>query len=212
MGIPIIQLRNPGAADGILVRMDGYLVDFFRESDEQPLALRSRQVWKDERFPLTRDKQGQSAKPDYDFTDMGLLFPQDDDTETEIIYITHQLSHGWVLGSSITPHVHYVQDEAEEPVFKLAYRWYENGGDPTGSFTVISASTFMYTYTSGSILQRALFPDIDGSAVNSLSSMLDMKLYRDDNVVSGDVLTKEFDLHCLFNTMGSVGAYSKLGG
>ena len=209
MGIPIIQLRNPGAADGILARMDGYLIDFFRESDNAPLALRSRQVWDDERFPLTRDKQGQTAKPDYDFTNMGLLFPQDDDTE--IVYISHQFSHGWVLGSDITPHIHYVQDEAEEPVFKLAYRWYENGGDPTGSFTVISASTFTFTYTSGSILQRALFPAIDASAINSLSSMLDMKLYRDDNVVSGDVLTKEFDLHCLFDTMGSVGVYSKLG-
>lgn len=156
--------------------------------------------WDDLRFPFTRDRQGVAAKPDYDFTNMGLLFPQND--ATEIVYITAQMPHSWLLGSTISPHLHYVQDEAQEPVFKMDYRWYNNNGDPTVAFTTLTASTFAFTYTSGSILQIVSFPDIDGTGF-TLSSILDIKIYRDDNVVTGDVLAKEFDIHYQIDRPGS---------
>lgn len=158
-------------------------------------------LWDDLRFPLTREKRGQTEKPDYDFTNLGLLFPQNE--SGEIVYIMAQMPHSFIIGSDIVGHIHFVQDEAEQPIFKLDYRWYDNGKNPAGSFLTISATKFLYTYTSGSLLQVAAFPAIDGSGILEISSMLDLKLYRDDNVVAGDVLGKEFDIHFQQNIIGS---------
>lgn len=163
--------------------------------------------YEDLRIPFTRDKQGQADKPDYDFTNMGLLFPQND--ATEIVYITLQLPHAWKLESDLSPHIHYVQDEAQEPVFKTDYRCYENGQDPTGAFTTLTASSFSFTYTSGSILQIVSFSDIDMAGFDSVSAMCDFKVYRDDNVVTGDVLAKEFDVHYFVDTLGSSEEFTK---
>lgn len=164
-------------------------------------------VWSDLKFPATRIRQGATSKPDFDITNLGLLFPQND--ATEIAYIIAQIPHEWAFGTGLRPHIHYVQDEAQEPVFKIDYRWYKNGEDPTGGFTTLTASNFVFTYTSGSILQVVSFPEIDGTGIDTLSSMLDIKLYRNDNVVTGDVLVKEFDIHYIIDSLGSRQEYIK---
>lgn len=163
--------------------------------------------WDDMRFAFTRDKQGQASKPDFDFTNLGLLFPQND--ATEIVYLIAQMPHDMVLGSDLSPHIHFVQDEAQQPTFKMDYRWYENGGDPTGAFTTITAATFAFTYVAGSLFQIAIFPDIVGSGILSISSFMDIRIYRDDNVVAGDVLAKEFDMHYLREGWGSRQEFAK---
>lgn len=164
-------------------------------------------LWDDMRFPATRIRQGATSKPDFDTTNLGLLFPQND--ATEIAYITLQWPHRMLLGSDISPHIHFVQDSATVPTFKMDYRWYENGGDPTGIFTTIATTATVFTYTSGSILQIATFPDIAGSSIDSVSSMMDIKLYRDDNDYVGDILVKEFDIHFLSDGIGSPTEFSK---
>jgi hypothetical protein len=148
--------------------------------------------WDDLKFPATTVRQGASTKPDFDTTDIGLLFPQND--ATEIAYIIGQFPHAMKSGSNIKPHVHWIQTSADEPVWKIDYRWYKNGDAPP-AFTTLNSATPVFTYTSGSILQISAFPEIDGSAIDSVSSIIDVKLYRDDNVVAGDVLMKEFDIH-----------------
>lgn len=173
----------------------------FVELYQQQEPFAEREYWDDLRFPATLIRQGATTKPDFDITNMGLLFPQND--ATEIAYIIGQFPHARQNGSSIRPHIHFVQDEAELPVFKMDYRWYKNGSDPTGSFTTLTAETFAFTYTSGSILQIASFPEIVGTAIDAVSSVIDIKLYRDDNVVTGDVLVKEFDIHYQIDGNGS---------
>lgn len=163
--------------------------------------------WTDLRFAGGRDKQGQTQKPDYDYTNLGLLFPQND--ATEIAYMIAQAPHEMLVGGDFKPHVHFVQSTALQPVFKMDYRWYENDGDPTIGFTTITAVTFAFTWTAGSILQIAAFPAIDGSGITSVSSMMDIKLYRDDNNAIGDVLTKEFDMHYELDGWGSRQEYVK---
>ena len=170
-------------------------------------AAGSQLRWTDLRMPLTRDKQGQSSKPDFDFTNIGLLFPQND--ATEIVYLIAQMPHEMLVGGDLKPHVHFLQDTSDEPVFKIDYRWYENNGDPTGSFTTVANTGFAFTYTSGSICQIATFAALDGSGITSVSSIIEIKLYRDDNVVSGDVLGKEFDLHYQIDDRGSREEYIK---
>lgn len=148
--------------------------------------------WTDLRAPATTIRQGATGKPDFDTTDLGLLFPQND--PDEIAYIIMQLPHEWKEGSELRPHIHYIQDEAEVPVFKMEYRWTNNGAAPAGSFTTLTQNGLKFIYVSGSLMQVATFPAIDGTG-KTLSSILEVKLYRDDNVVSGAVLVKEFDVH-----------------
>ncbi len=163
--------------------------------------------WDDLRFPATLVRLGALSKPDFDYTNLGLLFPQDN--ANEIAYIIAQMPHAMKQGSALHPHIHYVQDEEELPVFKLAYRWYDIGADPTVAFTVITASEFARTYVSGAIHQVVSFPTIPNPGISGVSSLLDLKLYRDDDVVSGDVLVKEFDFHYQVDSLGSGREYQK---
>lgn len=156
--------------------------------------------------PATRGLQGALQKPDFDFTNLGLLFPSGD--PGEIAYIMDGLPHGYRIGSNIRPHVHFIQSTAATPVFKLDYRWYDNGTAPP-AFTTITASTFVYAYSSGSILQIADFPEINGSGITGVSSMLDFKFYRDDVNIAGDVLVKAFGVHYVGDTFGSAFAHVK---
>jgi hypothetical protein len=161
--------------------------------------------WDDLKFPATPALAGfvvSSFEPAYDNTNNGLLFPQND--ATQISRLIAQFPHERKNGSNIRPHIHFVQTGADEPVFKMNYRWYKNGGDPTVDFTEVEASTFAFTYPgSGSILQIASFPEIDGSAIDTVSSIMDIQIFRDDNVVSGNVLLKEFDIHYQIDAFGS---------
>ena len=167
-------------------------------------------AWDDFSVPASLQRQGATTKPDFDYTNMGLLFPQND--PGEIAYMIAQMQHRKALGSAIFPHIHYIQSGATLPVFKLDYRWYNNGSAVPGTWTTISTADgagIVFPYTSGSILQILPFPDITAIANEGISSNLEMKLYRDDNVVSGDVLVKYFDFHYQNDSTGSTQEYTK---
>jgi len=148
--------------------------------------------WDDMRSPATTIRQGATNKPDFDATNLGLLFPQNN--ATEIAYSILQFPHGYKEGSNIKPHLHYIQDEASDPVFKIDYKWYNADTAIPVSFTTLTQTGTAFTWSSGSLHQIATFPEIVGTGMK-LSSMFDVKIYRDDNVVAGDVLVKEFDIH-----------------
>ena len=189
-------------------RMDnGYTPPADNSEDLNDWILPFKPGWDDLRMPSTQMKQGALFKPDFDYTDLGLLFPDGD--PTEIAYSIAQHSHSYRIGSDVYPHVHFVQATAATPVFKLDYRWYNDGGDPTGAFTTITATAFAYAYAGSPIAQVAIFPKIAGSAITTLSSMMDCKIYRDDSDVGADVLVKEFDIHYYGDTFGSAGEFSK---
>lgn len=176
--------------------------------DELHRGLSGQQYrWEDLRVPFTRDKQGQASKPDYDFTNMGLLFPQNN--VTEIVYITLQAPHN-IYNSELRPHIHYIQDSAAFPVFKMDYRIIENGdNDANKAFTTLTTSTHLYSWISGDLLQKVIFPSIDISYITSLSFIMDVKIYRDDDIVTGDVLAKEFDVHYQIDGWGSREEFTK---
>jgi hypothetical protein len=180
----------------------GTSVNYSEFEDDGTLVFKGdATVWDDLRFPATRIRQGATLKPDFDTTNIGLLFPQND--ATEIAYIIAQMPHSWKLGSTIYPHIHWVQDGATVPTFKMDYRWYNNGADPTGSFTTVTFDTELYSYTSGSILQITYIDGGISGSGKTLSSLLDIKLYREDNDYVGDALMKEMDIHFEMDTVGS---------
>lgn len=157
-------------------------------------------LWEDLRFPVGQTKVGALGKPDYDYTENGLLFPQND--TGEVIYIVAQMPHSYKLGSPLGPHLHFIQTSALVPVFKMKYRWYDRGAE-VSTFATVTSTGGTFPYTAGAIHQRLLFPEILPGATG-LSSILDIQIWRDDNVVAGDVLVKEFDIHYQRDTLGSL--------
>lgn len=180
-------------ADTILDRQLKEITDFYG-------------AWEDLRFPFTQLRQGALAKPDFDETNVGLLFPQNDATEK--IFIVAQMPHSYQEGTAIYPHVHWQQSANTAVIWKLDYKWFNGGDAVPASFTTISTSSGLFTYSSGNLHQKTFFDSIDGTG-KRISSMLLMKVYRDDNTTTGDVLGFEFDIHYKSNTSGSRSQSSK---
>lgn len=163
--------------------------------------------WDDLFFPLNIGKPTAGGKPDYDYTNFGWLFPRND--ATEIMIIMCQMPHRWKLGSTIYPHVHWRQTRNEQAVFKMAYKWYNIGDTEPADFTVYEMGTYVKTYSSGTLHQiNDGTGGIDGTG-KGLSSMLLIKLYREDNVYAADALVDQFDIHIEIDSMGSNEEYHK---
>ena len=154
----------------------------------------------DLRFPATLVRQGLTSKPDFDTTDVVLLFPQND--TTEIAYINAEMPHAWLAGSTIYPHVHIIQEANQQAVFKMDYRWYNIGDTVPASWTTYTMNTYSTTYTSGSIHQLLYGSSGISGTGKTESSVLQIKLYRDDNVYTGDVKLIEFDIHYYVEKFG----------
>jgi hypothetical protein len=202
-------LSNPGSTG--TTRFGAYPTNYAEFSENGVLRLYGEATaWDDFSVPLTRDKQGQAGKPDYDFDELGLLFPQDD--ATEIVYFVYQMPHSKLLDSALRMHIHYIQAEEAQPTFKIDYRIYPANAAPPETWTTISTASNArgrFTYTSGSMSQIGKFPEITPPASEETSLNLDMKLYRDDNDVTGDVLTKYIDFHFQRDSFGSDEEYVK---
>ena len=61
--------------------------------------------WTDLRIPFTQTRQGANTKPDFDTTNVGFLFPQND--TSEILYFIAQMPHSWKFETTIYPHIHW---------------------------------------------------------------------------------------------------------
>ena len=164
-------------------------------------------VWDDRTFPATQTPRFFADKPDFDTTNVGYLFPQND--ESEVLYITDQMYHRYKQGSNLRPHVHFIQTSASIPIFELQHRWYNNGEIVPAFATIQTTGVGVLPYTSGSMLQITPFPEIDGTG-KEMSSFFDFKIYRQTgDGISGDVLYKGFDFHFKSNGLGSVQEYVK---
>lgn len=169
--------------------------------------------WDDLSVELSAGSRGALSVPNYDATNLGLLFPQND--ASEIAFATIQMKHRKKLGSAIKLHVHYIQSEATQPTFKIDYKFYNNNEVVPGSWTTISTGTGtgadkgIFTWSSGDLLQIATFPDVAAPTGETVSANLDIKLYREDNDLTGDVLAKYVDLHFEIDSLGSDAEYSK---
>ena len=162
----------------------------------------------DMRFPVIQSKKGSNDKPDTDYTNIGLLFPQND--QNEYIVISEQFSHSRKYGTNISPHIHYIQDEVAIPTFVLQYRWYDNGQQVPNFTTIETTGQPVFDYVGQPILQIIVYPEIDGSQIDFVSSWFEAKLYRKTgDGVAGDVLVKSFDIHFEIDSIGSNQMYIK---
>jgi len=166
------------------------------------------EVWDDIFFPLTLAKQGQTDKPPFSTTEVGYLYPSAD--ATHIMYMQGQFPHAMRKGTIIDPHVHWKQTQSGSPVFKLDYKWFDIGAQVPANFTTYSMATRAFAFTSGSMHQiNYNTTGISGSPITGVSSVMLMKLYRDDNAYAGDAVTYQFDIHFLKDSGGSINEFYK---
>lgn len=164
--------------------------------------------WDDLSVSASSTKIGSNLRPDFDYVNLGLLFPQNDTSEK--VYLTFQMSHKKKLDTAIRLHIHFIQSSSVIPVFGCIYRYYNNGStEPSFSAEIETTGILPFTWESGRLLNIIKFPEIQALENEALSANLDVILYRKDNVVTGDVLVKYIDLHYEIDTDGSFGEYIK---
>ena len=153
---------------------------------------RLNQAEEDLRFSAVALAQPASGRPDFDTTNIGYLFPQNN--TAEVLFIIAQMPHSWNEGGKIYPHVHVMQSANLQAVFKIDYKWYNSGDTEPATWTTYTMNSYTDTYTTGTISNMIKGAGIDGTG-KTASSILKIKLYRDDNVYTGDILLDEFDIH-----------------
>lgn len=164
-------------------------------------------------MPAISTKIGANNKPDYDFTNLGLLFPENN--ESEKVYITQQMSHKKLLDTPIYFHIHYIQESVDQPIFVAEYRFYNNGEAVSGSWTTIKTSDLtgnkgVFVYSGGSLSQIGTFPLISPPVNEKVSANIDLVIYRETgDGLSGDVLVKFLDCHIQIDSFGSSQQYLK---
>jgi len=165
-------------------------------------------VWEDLRFSFTQTRRGANLRPLFDETNVGLLFEQN--KAADKCYIVAQFPHSRKLGFEVRPHIHWQQANALLPVWKMDYKWILNGQAVPGTFTVgVQPFDVAFDYVSGNLAQISMFPAITPPTGDNVSTMLLVKIYRDDNVAIGDVLAWEFDIHYASDDAGSQDEYVK---
>lgn len=166
-------------------------------------------AWDDLLVELRESVTGQTLKPDWDATNFGLLFPRN--STTEFVAFNFQMPHRWKEGSTVYPHVHFLQDQNLAPTFKLDYRWVNIGELVPAWTTGYTMGTLVgsQTWTTG-LLHRIVSNATGISATGkAFSSALQIKLYRDDNTYVGDCITLSFGLHFEIDSFGTSSEYAK---
>jgi hypothetical protein len=138
-------------------------------------------------------RQNASGKPDRDYTNNNFLFPQND--TSEVASGLSPLPRAWLgtLGvpTKLYPVIIFSQTGASAPTFKMDYRLLRNGV-AVPAYATLTSTGVKYTYLgSGGMTQTLVFPAIDvPGGEECLSPVFDVKVYRSDNVVTGDVAVK----------------------
>jgi len=151
------------------------------------------------------------AENTLDFTDTAQL--------NDYAYTNYQIPHGWKVGSTIFPHIHWQQNKDATPNWLLQYRWQINGENKVTAWTNYSIVTDVYTYVSGTINQithnNGIVPPIGAD----ISDIIQVRVVRDtDNsstefaavdAYTGDAEVTDVDIHFEKDTLGSREEYIK---
>lgn len=175
--------------------------------------------WEDLRFPMTGNRlDSSSTRYSYDFTYCGIRFHTNARYPNEPICALAQYPHGWAEGQDSRPHIHWWQQEANDPNWLLAYTKVKNGEAIGSEVLVIPSTQRTFTYPGSPIVQITKFPDIDMSDM-TISDSIAFRLFRDTGNISGlfpgsdiysqNALVWEFDAHYEVDSTGSYEEYVK---
>ena len=164
--------------------------------------------WEDMRIPATAiNPPGLPADPTYDATNMGWAFAVNDQLQ-----IIAQMSHSWVEGTTIYPHVHFKQTTSAQVNWSISYRVYNNGDD-IGSlgFTTLAIDSPIFPWSTSYTELAQIQGTADGIDMTGkkISSIIEIKLDRLSDSGPTDVVMTDFDLHYQRNTLGSTEEFDK---
>ena len=165
--------------------------------------------WDDLCFPATAiNPPGIASDPTFDTTNIGWAFSA---SATNLLFLIAQLPHSYKEGSDLKAHIHWEPSNTNtgNVLWRLSYRW-RNDGETAAALTNVD----ILVPAGGT----ALTLQVNGFAAISkpnalISSMLDMTLTRlgadGTDTFTGTAILKEFDIHYLKDSSGSVSEYSK---
>lgn len=175
-------------------------------------------VWDDLRFPFSgRNIDVSSGRIDYDYFNGSIAYQNNARYTNEVVSMLAQLPHEWKEGSEVRPHIHWLQQSANEPNWLLAYKIYDNGQTANidtdyTNHTFVTVEENAFTYSSGTIVQISKFPAIDMTGY-TLSDCIHFAFWRDTTNASGEFSgldpsglvehVLEFDVHYQINALGS---------
>lgn len=181
--------------------------------------------WDDIRFPVFGRRMDTAfGRIDFDYTNVGLNFQYNSRYHAnDQMTIICQFSHSKLLDSTVKLHVHWAQVKDQTPNMLIEYRWYNNNDTIPAAWTQVVADSMVYTYVAGTLAQISEWAALSPPANENLSSILEIKFFRDTNNGSGvfagncpyniggntSLLIKELDIHYQIDGFGSNLEYTK---
>lgn len=156
-----------------------------------------------------------AGRVDYNYTELTLDFGGNARYPDEPVGIVTQLSHARRIDSDIRPHIHWMQDYAQQPNILIEYRMYNiNDVPPAWTLKALTVDDNKFPYAGAGSQQLTEFNLPEGHGVGlGLSFTIDVKIYRDSLNTSGlfsgiDIYpgawrAKYFDIHLERDMNGS---------
>lgn len=199
---------NHNGTDGLAIETDGTI-----------RADGAATCWRDELQELIGKKiYDAKGSVTYDIDNATINFEERADYEDYVI-MNVQLNHDWDEVTPLKPHIHWEQNQNATPNWLLAYRWQVNGQAKTMDWTVAQYTSNAFTYSSGTMIQISSFGDIPVPDGVGTSSIIQLKLMRDNgnsresfsqkDTYDGDASGLSLDIHIKINTLGSRTEYTK---
>jgi hypothetical protein len=163
--------------------------------------------WDDFVCEATSGRQGANLKPEYNYETGTLEFPEND--QTHIAYYNIQLPHRWKEETTIFPHIHFIQNQNQTPSFTLEYKWITIGEIVPTTWSSIILGNSVKSYSSGLMHQILTNNNGINGTGKGLSSILQCKLYRNNDSYINECSVMSFDLHLQIDGFGSKEEYIK---
>lgn len=197
---------NPSGAD---------LINYVNEQISALEERLTRKRWDDLRTPVDAVKVSGTKPPTwtaYKGSEVLAFSDQAIAGNEEHVFFTIQLPHGYMQGSSITPHVHWVPEDntGGNVRWALTYTWADYNAVFLAEQTIYAVGA---AGTTTDFHNRTYFSEISGAGKH-ISSMLLCKLQRNssdatDTYNGKSVYLLEIDFHVKLDALGSLIATGK---
>lgn len=188
--------------------------------DEATKGVYHRAYYDDLRAPAVAiNPPGAESDPDRDATTGWLLF---DTTATELIFITYQMPHGWVLpdvtglSSPINFHVHWHKTSSASGTvaWRMRYRYANIGAAWTdwSAPETVTTPAVSDGDTAGRQALTAFTPIRVPGATISMNLLIELARVGSADTYAADAVLTDADCHILLNQPGSVELYEKYHG
>jgi len=188
------------------------------EEDGSMIFSGSATVWRDELGDVTKLQESGTGITE-STTESAVGFETGMSYTSDYLYTNIQLNHDRKLSAPVYPHIHFSQTTSSFPNFIALYRWQVNGQPKVTDWTPIPTTGGVFSYTSGTLNQIALFSPLTPPALSDVSDVLQFRISRDKTNSSGlfagqdtlntTVYLTSFDVHYEVDTVGSRKEYVK---